>query len=75
MAETTPACWNGTAMNETLTPLAETESSAWVQSGKVMAEADQLEELIQLKMENPGITREAAMEWALEMRRLYGSSL
>lgn len=36
-----------------------------------MVEADKLEELIQLKLENPGMTREAALEWALEMRRLY----
>ena len=45
--------------------------SAWEQSGAVMAEADKLEELVQLKLENPGMTREAALEWALEMRRLY----
>ena len=37
----------------------------------VMAEADKLEELIQLRLENPGMTREAALEWAMEMRRLY----
>ena len=45
--------------------------SAWDDSGKVMAEADTLEELIQLKLENPGMTRAAALEWALEMRRMY----
>lgn len=36
-----------------------------------MREADVLEELIQLKLENPGTTREQALAWALEMRALY----
>jgi len=44
---------------------------AWVQSGRVMARAAVLEELIQLKLENREMTREAALEWALELRRLY----
>jgi hypothetical protein len=45
--------------------------TAWEKAVKVLAEADKLEELIQLKLETPGVTREAALEWALEMRRMY----
>ncbi len=51
--------------------LAPTPCSIWAANGAVMAEADQLEELIQLKLENPGMTREAALEWAMEMKRIY----
>lgn len=45
--------------------------SAWTQSGGVMCEAELLEELIQLRLERPGETREAALQWALDMRRHY----
>ena len=45
--------------------------SAWTESGDVMREADLLEELIQLRLERPGETREAALQWALDMRRRY----
>lgn len=36
-----------------------------------MAEAEVLEQLIQLKLENPNTTRESALKWALEMREIY----
>lgn len=55
--------------------LARPAGSAWARTGVVMAEADKLEELIQLKLQNPGMTREAALEWALEMRRLYSPNV
>ena len=47
------------------------QGKAWKESGAVMAEADKLEELIQLKMERPGVCREEALKWALEMRAVY----
>lgn len=47
------------------------KSFALEQSGVVMAEADKLEELIQLKLENPGVSRAQALEWAMEMRQRY----
>ena len=36
-----------------------------------MAEADKLEELIQLRLERPGETQEHALQWALDMRQRY----
>ena len=45
--------------------------SAWEDSGIIMAEAEVLEQLIQLKLENPNTTRESALKWALEMREIY----
>jgi hypothetical protein len=48
-----------------------TTETPWQQSGRVMADADVLEELIQLKLENPSTTREQALAWALEMKALY----
>lgn len=47
--------------------------SAWEESGIVMAEAELLEQLIQLKLENPNTTREDALKWALEIRKIYRS--
>jgi hypothetical protein len=49
-----------------------TLDTPWNQSGRVIAEADTLEELIRLRMERPGVTREQALEWALAMRAIYG---
>jgi hypothetical protein len=45
--------------------------TAWQQSGDVMREVDLLEELIQLRLERPGETRESALQWAMDMRRVY----
>jgi len=47
------------------------KDTPWEESGRVMVEADELEELIKLHMENLGMTREKALAWALEMREVY----
>lgn len=38
----------------------------WERINAIFAEADILEELIQLRLEKPGETRESAKEWAKE---------
>ena len=43
----------------------------WQESGRVTREAELIEELIQVKLENPGTTREQALAWALQMKALY----
>jgi hypothetical protein len=48
-----------------------TSETAWQASGRVMREADLLEELIQTKLENSRTSREQALAWALEMMALY----
>lgn len=55
----------------TAKPFDAAHGSAWREACAVVDEADKLEELIQLKLENPGMTRKASLEWAIEMRRMY----
>ena len=55
----------------TAKPLAQAQGSAWQQVNAVFAEADKLEELIQIRLEAPGETRAGAMAWAKEMYQRY----
>ncbi len=46
--------------------------SAWEKINAIFKEADILEEMIQLRMERPGETRDSALEWAKEQVKRHG---
>jgi hypothetical protein len=49
--------------------------SAWAKINAIFKEADILEELIQLRMERPGETRDSALEWAKEKMKRHRTKL
>lgn len=53
--------------------LAPARGSAWQQVNAIFAEADKIEELVKLRMERPGETRETAHQWAMEQYRRYAT--